>query len=297
MGRFSYTFENLNESLIFYVEANGVESREYQIKVIKTPSVTDFEMSLNYPKYTQKRNEHIKNTGNAIVPEGTRITWNINTEQTDSIHFITKSEDSFIKNESGLFSLSKKIRKNTNYQIATSNQDLKNYEKLNYSIQVIKDEFPKITVKSDIDSVSRGPVQFAGQLSDDYSVSKLNLVYYDINDKENLKKHAITINKSSFEEFYYLFIPNGELEMESGKDYELYFEVFDNDAINGNKSSKSKLFFFHKKTKQELSDDLLKEQKESLDNLDKNAKDAEKLNKDFEEFTDKLKKEIRIRME
>ncbi len=293
-GRFSYTFDNLNESLDFYVEANGVQSKDYQINVIKTPSVTGFKMNLNYPNYTQKRNEQIENTGNAIVPEGTYVTWNINAEQTDSIHFKSSSEGSFSNNESGLFSFSKKIRNTTNYQITTSNSNLKNYEKLNYSIQVIKDEFPKITVKSDIDSVSRGPVQFAGQLSDDYSISKLNLVYYDINDKENLKKHQIEVNKSSFEEFFYLLIPQGELELSPGNDYELYFEVFDNDAVNGNKSAKSQVFSFHNKTKQELSDDLLKEQKESLDNLDKNAKNAEQLNKDFEEFTDKLKKKSEL---
>ena len=62
--------------------------------------------------------------------------------------------------------------------------------------------------------------------------------------KRTLKTHPIEINKSSFEEFYYLFIPQGELELESGKDYELYFEVFDNDAVNGNKSTKSQLVFF-----------------------------------------------------
>ena len=83
--------------------------------------------------------------------------------------------------------MTKRIRNSINYQIATSNKNLKNYENLNYKIQVIKDEFPQITVKSDIDSVSRGPIQFAGQLSDDYSISKLNLVYYEISDKENLK--------------------------------------------------------------------------------------------------------------
>ena len=247
-------------------------------------------MLLDYPNYTKKRNEKVQNTGNAIVPEGTRVTWSIVTQQTDSVHLIDKKTEAFIAEDNNSFSLTKSLRSPLNYQISTSNKNLKNYEQLSYAIQVIKDEYPQIVVKSDIDSVSRGPVQFAGQLSDDYGLSKLQLVYYNLEDNETVKMHPISIKKSSFEEFYYLLLPEGELNFDAGKDYEFYFEVFDNDAVNGAKSARSDVFRFHKKTKQELSDDLLNEQKQSLDNLDKNAKETEKLTKDFEEFTDKLKK-------
>ena len=294
VGRFSFQFENLKESLEFYITSNEVNSKPYEIVVIKTPSVTGFTMLLDYPNYTQKRNETVQNTGNAVVPEGTRVTWNISTQQTDSVHFINKKPQGFELKNNNSFSLTKRVRNNLNYQIATSNQNLKNYEQLGYSIQVIKDEFPKIIVKSDIDSVSRGPVQFAGQLSDDYGLSKLQLVYYDVENKDEVKKHSIKINTSSFEEFYYLLLPEGDLELDAGKDYEFYFEVFDNDGVNGAKSAKSEIFKFHKKTKQELSDDLLKEQKQSLDDLDKNAKRTDELNQDFEEFTDKLKKKSEL---
>jgi hypothetical protein len=291
IGMFTHTFTNLKESISFYVEANGIRSRDYQIHVLKTPTVVDFKMTLNYPNYTKKRNETIKNTGNAIIPEGTNIRWNIITQQTDSVTWKqAKFEFEKLKEISAdNFSISKRVHDNLKYQISTSNSNLKDYEKLNYSIQVIKDEYPKITVKSDLDSVSRGPIQFVGQLSDDYGLSKLNLVYYDAQEKDNLKKHLIQINKSSFEEFYYVFDPQGDLKLDKGKDYELYFEAYDNDAVNGNKSVKSIIFSYHNKTKQEIEDDLLKEQKQSLDDLNNTTKQTEKLNKDFNEFSKKLK--------
>ena len=293
-GRFSFLFDNLKQSLEFYIGSNEVNSRLYQINVIKTPSVTELTMFLDYPNYTQKRNESIQNTGNTIIPEGTRVTWNISTHQTDSVHFVTGQTESFIVKEANTFSLTKSVRRPLNYQITTSNENLKNYEQLSYAIQVIKDEFPKIEVKTDMDSVSRGPIQFAGQLSDDYGLSKLELVYYNIDDVKNVKRQPVEIKKSSFEEFYYLFLPDGELDLDVGKDYELYFEVFDNDGVNGSKSAKSKIFKFHRKTKQEVSDDLLKEQKQSLEDFDKNAKETEKLNKDFEDFTNRLKKKSEL---
>ena len=293
-GRFSYEFENLKEPLSFYLSSNGVNSKTYRIEVIKTPVISQFSMRLNYPSYIKKRPEKIENTGNAIVPEGTRVTWNINAQETDEVHFIDTETKNFETIDTHVFTLTKQLRKSLRYEITTSNVNLKDYEKLRYNIQVVRDEFPKIEVSSDIDSVSRGPVQFAGQLSDDYGLSELELVYYELENKENIKRQPIEIKKTSFEEFYYLFLPEGALDLHAGKDYELYFEVFDNDAVNGIKSAKSQVFKFHKKTKQEISEDLLKEQKESLEDLDKNARDAEELTKDFEDFTDKLKKKSEL---
>ncbi len=294
LGAFSFQFENLNSSIEFYLESNGIRSSNFRINTIKTPAITGLRMALSFPKYTSKRNQTIQNSGNARVPEGTRITWFIETKATDSVHFIDRSTTAFESLEPSKFTHTRRLRNSLNYVISTSNEKLSNFEQLTYSIDVTKDEYPKINVQSDMDSVSRGPVQFYGQLSDDYGVSKLELVYYDLENKEQIKRKSIEVKKVTYDEFYYLLIPDGELELQAGKDYEFYFEVFDNDGVNGAKSAKSELFKYHSKTKQEISDSLLKEQKESLDNLDKNAKRTDELNKDFENLTDKLKKKSDI---
>lgn len=287
-GLFSYDFINFNESIIFYLEANGIRSKNYQLNIIKIPIVIGFEMVLDYPSYTGKKDEMVKNTGYAVVPEGTDVTWNIRTEETDSLTFISDDSYPFELNTSNDFSIKKKLNQTVGYQISTSNKNLKDYEKLSYVIEVVKDEFPEIDVKTDIDSVSRGPVQFAGQVSDDYGLSKLNLVYYTIENKAALKKQTIEIKKTNFEEFYYILSPL-QLEINEGMTYEMYFEVFDNDAINGNKSVKSNVFKYYNRTEQEITDDLLKEQQQNFDELNKTAKKAEQLNEEFEDFSKKIK--------
>ncbi len=292
-GLFSYEFSNLKEPLTFHLEANGVRSKDYQLNIIKTPIVTGFEMFLNYPSYTGKKDELIKNTGNAVIPEGTSITWNIKTQATDSLTLISDRAIPFKLKSDNNFSITKRLKQNLAYQIATSNADLKDYEKLNYTIEVIKDEFPKIEIKSDIDSVSRGPVQFVGQISDDYGLRKLYIVYYATKNKDSIKNRAIEINKSAFDEFYYVFSP-ADLKIKEGVAYEIYFEVFDNDAVNGTKSTKSNIFKYYNKTKQEITDDLLKEQQQNLDELNKTTKSTEKLSKDFEDFSKKLKKKSEL---
>lgn len=70
-------------------------------------------------------------------------------------------------------------------------------------------------------------------MSDDYGLTKLALVYYDADNPQDVKTQELPISKSNIQTFYYQF-PNG-LTLEDGINYELFFEVFDNDGINGRK--------------------------------------------------------------
>ncbi|PHR73232.1 MAG: hypothetical protein COA67_03455 [Lutibacter sp.] len=286
LGAFEYTFSSVQKQIRFYMKSNGVASKEFTINVIETPTITSLEMVLKYPSHTKKRNETLKNTGNVIVPQGTRITWNIVTKNTSKVSFLTTDEYLFEEKEKDNFQFIKRIQESIEYQVSTSNDDLKNYEALNFAIQVVKDEYPKISVKSDIDSITRGPVQFAGQLSDDYGLKTLKLVFYDINNKASVKKHPLKINNSSFEEFYYIF-PEG-IELIDGVDYEMYFEVSDNDEVNGIKKSKSKLFSYYKKTEKEVKDQLLDEQQNSISDLEKTLEKSKDIKEEFQKLQESL---------
>lgn len=294
LGKFEYNFSRVQKSIKFFLEANGVTSEVYQINSIETPVIIGLKMVLQYPIYTGKQNEVVQNTGNANVPQGTKITWQIETEKTDTVSFIPDVEPPvyFTKNAKEYFSLSKQVFNAISYKITTSNQQLHSYESLNFAIQVIPDEHPQIRVNSDIDSISHGPVQFVGQISDDYGINKLQMVYYDKSNKKVLKSHLIDVVKFSISDFYYVF-PEG-ISLEEGIDYELYFEVFDNDAVNGSKSSKSRTFSYYKKTEKEISEELLKEQKETIGELAKLVEKSKKSNKDVERFKNEFQKNADI---
>jgi hypothetical protein len=45
MGEFQYTFEKLS-NYHFHLEANNINSNDYQIKVISVPSIANFDMVL-----------------------------------------------------------------------------------------------------------------------------------------------------------------------------------------------------------------------------------------------------------
>ncbi len=298
-GELTYIFEYPNQDIDFYLEANNVDSNVLTLKVIDAPRIVDFKMILNYPEYLKKESELITNTGNAMIPEGTDVTWKISTQNTKTMNFISfnngerkvlgslrSNNEKLAKGESGLFEITKKIKYSFTYQVNTSNNFIEEFEKLNYQIQVIKDEFPKIFVKSDIDSVTRGPIQFVGQLTDDYGLSRLQVIAKNSN-SNTINTANIKINYSDFEEFYYLF-PEG-LVLVDGAEYEIYFEIFDNDAIHGRKKSTSQIFYYRNKTQREIDDEILIEQNNNLEELESFSKNSDEIQKALEEFSKKLK--------
>ena len=284
---FSYTFSDVQKPISFYVEANGIQSQEYQINVIGTPTINNISLSLDYPYYTNRKDEVVQNTNNLVVPEGTKITWKVKTNQTQELAFIQNQKREIFESTSlDNFEFTKRIKRPLSYQISSSNENLLDYEKLQFAIDVVKDEFPLISVSSNIDSISRGTAQFAGQISDDYGIKKLQLVYYQ-EDNSNIKQQIeLPITKQNIQTFFYQF-PDG-LQLSKGVNYELYFQVSDNDAVNGNKSTKSKIFNYRQKTEEEIEQELLQEQRNTINDLENSVQRQKKQQEQLENIQQEL---------
>ena len=285
-GTFSYTFTDTKKNISFYVESNGIVSQNYELNVVKTPTVQNISIDLAYPNYIGKKNETINNTGTIIVPEGTKTTWNVRTNQTDSVAFIFDQKQHFFnKNKVDLFTHSKQILKPLNYQIATSNSELKEFEKLYFTIDVVKDEFPEIEVLSEIDSLNN-TAQFAGKVSDDYGIKKIEIVFYDEENPTEKKTQKITFNKEQNQTFYYNF--PGDLEINKGIDYEVYFQVFDNDGVNGSKKSESKKFSFRNKSDKEIEEESVIQQRKQIQSIENTLLKKQQQKKELEEIKQNL---------
>ncbi|NDP26278.1 MAG: hypothetical protein GZ087_02450 [Flavobacterium sp.] len=273
-GEFQYTIENPSSNVLFHVEANAVSSSDYELNVVTVPSIANFEMQLNFPSYLNRKPEIIKGNGNAIIPEGTRVTWKINALATQNVVWKNASLNaSFVKSENN-FSLSKQISQSTEYQILTSNAKVKNYEKLNYQISVIKDQFPTINVNNAPDSLKVEKNYVLGQISDDYGLSKLQVVYYPKNKPELVKRGTIAVKSNLNDQFIFAF--PSSLPVDQGVSYEYYFEVFDNDAIHNFKSTKSSVFSNRIATDEEKEDQDFQQQNESINGLEKSLKNQDK---------------------
>ena len=271
---FEYTFEKPTTNTPFQLSANDVSSKVYELSVATVPSIADFEMKLYFPRYLKKVPEIIKGNGNAIVPEGTQVLWKLKTIATNQVTWSDVTGTSSFSKQTNLFVLSKKIMQNTLYQIGTSNQKVKDYEKLNYQISVLKDQYPVLTISQAPDSLKVSKNYLLGAISDDYGLSKLQVIYYPKNNPAELKKGTIAIKNNSSDRFVFSF--PSSLPVNQGVTYDYYFEVFDNDALHNFKSTKSAVFSNRIATEEEKTTQLLDQQNETINGLEKSLSNQEK---------------------
>ena len=113
-------------------------------------------------------------------------------------------------------------------------------EKINYNITVIKDKFPIISVEEVSDTFTHKSIFFSGTVSDDNGLSGL---YFKYKLHDTLNSIKVNIQSSVKSSFIHSWNMSG-LSVQPGDQLEYYFEVFDNDGVNGNKSTKSNRFLF-----------------------------------------------------
>ncbi|WP_062055091.1 DUF4175 family protein [Aquimarina longa] len=280
VGEFEYTFIQPKEPIEFKIEANDIHSIPYDLSIVPIPALLDFTMKLDYPGYTKKTDEVLKSSGNATIPEGTKVSWVVQTRNTDKVELKTKdSVISMIQNTTD-FIYHKKLYKNLDYEITTSNKSVQNYDNLSFRINVVKDQYPELNLKSEKDSIDNHTLYFYGRVSDDYGLTKLRLVYYDVDKASDVTIKNIGIKGTEFDEFIYTF--PSDIDLVEGINYEFYFEVFDNDILHNYKSTKSQVFNFRQLSKAEKENTLLQKQNEAISGLHKS------LNK-FKEQEEELK--------
>ncbi len=282
-GEFEYLFSQPQEAITFNVFANDVSSNPYQLELVNVPSILGFEMGLDYPNYTKRRDETLKSTGNAVIPEGTKVTWKLRTKSTDKVLLLASDTTNFVNEGSNSFNAAKQLFADYNYTLSTSNADLKEYENLSFSIDVIKDELPELNVQMKVDSLDLQTLYFYGQASDDYGLNRLQLVYYPMENEKVRNIRTIPIVRSNVLDFVATF-PD-DLNIEPGISYRLYFQIFDNDGVNGNKSVKSTVFNYRKRTDDEEKEKQLEQQSETIEDLNKSLKKFREQEKRLEELT------------
>ena len=293
LGVFEYEFTQPKAPIDFKLVTAEVVSKPYRLEVLPIPVLLSFDLFLDYPSYTGKTDEKIANNGNATIPEGTKLKWELRTKSTDTVAFASKNTTAFFEMNDQNFEFTKQVFETLNYTIQTSNSKLKNYENLAFSLQAIKDQSPAIKVEMKKDSTYQEALYFYGQISDDYGIKDLKLHYYPLADASNIKEQSLPSNTTPFQEFTHSF-PSG-LELIDDTAYALYFEVSDNDPFHKNKSTRSRVFNYNSKSETTIKDIQLEEQSElttafqkalntlseqdkNLNEISQNQKEKEQLN-------------------
>lgn len=294
-GKFEYTFERIQQPLDFQVEAAGFFSEMYSIELVNRPELTKFNVELEYPRYLQRQNEKMTNAGNLDVPEGTNIRWKLNTAYAEkaTIQFTNLNQQfDFQPANDQLFVFAKKFFNPDQYEIALANDKSKNKDRIAYSINVIKDQYPQIVVNNFKDTVLYQRVLLGGMISDDYGVTQLSLHMRvrDENQKEILKKSIrIPVTKNQLQQSFFYNWAIDSLKLQPGQQLEYNLEVWDNDGVNGRKSTRSATYSFAVPTSDNLITQISRSQKSAESQIDKSVSKANKLQDQIEQASQKLK--------
>lgn len=293
-GYFHYTLNNVANNTDFYFTANGFSSSHYEIVVFKKPSLARMTVDLDFPAYTGIEDKTVLNEGDFVIPAGTRISWTFDTDNMSQLGLtFGGGMDTLLDAQNNLASYTQRIYSNTDYKLVFNSPDIPKADSVRYFIEAIPDQFPKINLQSRTDSVNQKINYIVGEASDDYGIQKITFNYAVVSQDQDPDQQVefqsqLLKNVTGKAATYDKIVDVSEYNLVPGASLWYYFEVFDNDGINGSKSSKTPIQRWTQKTIAEFEELEAQTEEDIKSNLDEILKEQQNLIKTTEELRNKL---------
>lgn len=295
ISSFNYTFKNIQQSVAFQLSGGGFKSKQYEITALPKPTLMNFDVYLKYPAYLNRKDEIVNNTGDLIIPQGTKVSWSFNTKNSEYLSM--RFPDTLLNlDPSGenKFAYTRRLMQSMGYSVNTGNQLVRGSDSMNYSINVLADAYPAIEVNEKRDSVQPNAIYFSGMIRDDYGFNQLVFRYNKFSSDSAGKNSTLTkeivlpIQKSQLSQPYIHYFDISTLQLKPGDKVEYYFEVWDNDGVNGTKSAKTGIMIFKAPTLDELEKQTAKNNQDIKNDIDESIKKAKDLQKEVNELNKKV---------
>lgn len=290
ISQFTYTFKNIQQDKTLRFTGGGFKSSSFLIDVKLRPALVNMKAKLIYPAYLNRKTDLLNNVGDLLIPEGTKINWELHTENSEELSFILQDKSYSLSIKDNLAFFDAIVRKSGNYQVVPKNNFVSNSDYLSHQINIIADQYPNIEVTETPDSISSKALYFSGNITDDYGFSSLKFKYNVKQDGKVINSQSKVIpikNNQTENSFFYLWNLN-TIDLKPGQVLEYFFEVADNDGVNGAKIARSEIKNYQAPTQQQIAEkiaeggDALKKKMESA------IKMAQKIEKDSKKLTQDL---------
>ena len=305
---FTYAFNNVQQSKNFRLTTAEVSSPEYTLTVLPKPSIAGFTVAVDYPDYLGRADEQLSSIGDLTVPVGTELHWDFATENTTTIDLRFAGVDTVRRlDRSGTdqHSFDHRALRNDRYTLYIGNDRLPVADSVSYSLSVVPDQYPQISVESFQDSTDEKLLFFVGEASDDYGIRKLNFVYrQQPRDGAEAEEVRLPLAGRSGRQTRYDHVLDlrNDLQLQPGDELTYYFEVYDNDGVNGSKRAKTAVMAYRMPTREEMDaraesndsriKDKLEEALEATRDLQEDTKSLREKMLQEKEVDWKLKKEV-----
>ncbi len=291
---YNFTFSKVQSALDFHFLASGFKSNEFELELISRPNLLSFDVELNYPSYLNKTGESFDNVGNLVVPEGTNVEWNFRAANTDSLYLSFENEPKHLAKDGfgDNFSYNRRLKNSASYKIQLKNSFSANRENIDFYINVIPDKYPQIQLEQIRDTTLFNYIVLGGNINDDYGLAQFKLYYKPI--QESNKNQAYTsmdvaFNKSQSSQSFYYQLPLSDLKLNPGDKVEYYLQVWDNDGVNGSKSTKTPVMTFALPSAKNYDAEIEQATEKTENMLEKLNEKSKKLKADLNNLENKLK--------
>ena len=192
-----------------------------------------------------------------------------------------------MEKDEGQFVLQKRVFRDTDYEVSSSNAYYTDFEALNYSLNVIPDERPKIELRQLKDSLRPNDLMFEGSVSDDYGLKELRLAAYPIRNPDSTFYQTLPLEGEVFSRIDTRF-PVNEVPLAAGG-YRVYVEAKDNDGNRKGKWARSAEFEYRVSTQQQQQEQEREEREGLTEGLERSLEKLKKANEKVADYQESRK--------
>lgn len=303
-GSYVYLVKNTLTAFNYYASAEDIKSEEYKIDVVNNPSIKSLSIKINPPVYSGLPSSEQLDNGNISTLAGSRISLSLSSSKNlkSAFLFFDDSTKLDLSVNEDAADIQFQVKKDVNYKIIlTDNEWYSNESPISYTIKTLSDAFPTLEVvepgkNTDLSNDNRLPLLL--RISDDYGFSNLKINYKILSVDENSpnqKYESVNIDfdkRTKDAEVTYIWNLS-RLEIGANEVVSYYIEVFDNDNVNGPKSTRSSEYLIRVPSLEEILAQTDQTHKDADADLKQVLKEADDLKKDLEKLDQDLKQDKR----
>jgi hypothetical protein len=274
-GEFEFEMASVINPVQFFFTDLKYKSESHLLQLLPKPGITHFDVTVFPPQYTGLPNQSHENIGDLQVPNGTKIEWNFQGIDIDTLYFTMKDSVQIGAEKTDKnFVVSTRFYESSEYNVYIKNNITEAELAFSYGIDVVPDLFPEIQIIQIQDSTQMTRYFFKGIIGDDYGFTNLNF-HYNINNTDSAVSIPFVRNLTD-QDFYFSF-DFAEVAPPSGS-VSYYFSVTDNDVVNGYKTTTSDNYLIQIPDKEEI----MANEKEQFQDLEDKLQQSQDLAKEIQ---------------
>jgi hypothetical protein len=241
-GAFRYTFLKPQASLTFQATADGFKSAVGTLEVVPAPAIGHMALQYLFPDYTGLPARTQEGGGDIQALPGTQVQLSMraNVPLTKGVlRFDAGYEVPLVINDQELRGEMLVMREGTYTVEVEDTHGLKNPQAPRYTIQVVPDLAPKVTIRQpqdglEVDEMTTLQIQYEAE--DDFGLQDATLVYTGAGGTaQRISLHKGRFANRQVQETFAWDM--NQWPLPSGETVQVYIEVYDNDTISGPKKA------------------------------------------------------------